>query len=499
MKDKKILIQIKHLTKIFPGVKALDDINVDIYEGEIHALLGENGAGKSTLIKILTGAYLMNEGEVIINGEKVNINAPSDALKYRIGAIYQELTLIPQLSIMENIYLGFEPLRKQNPSIIDWKRLKKQSYEILQILGLNINPSIKVSNLGMGIQQMIEIAKVLVRHPKVLIMDEPTSSLSSEEVKQLFKVIKNLKERGITIIYISHKLEEIMELADRVTILRDGKKIETVNICDTNEEELIKMMVGRKLKEKFPKCISIKTNEALRVKNLTGKNFNDVSFNVKHGEILGIYGLVGAGRTELARAIFGADPIDKGEIWVDGQLIRIKSPIEAISHKIAFLTEDRKSQGLILKNTIEFNINLPSLSIYFKNKYLKLKDLAKRANNMINQLKIQPPNKDLLCLNLSGGNQQKVVIAKWLLTNSKIFIFDEPTRGIDVGSKVEVYNIINSLLSKGAAVIMISSELEEILGMSDRIIVMHEGKITGMFTREDATQEKIVAAAIGRV
>jgi ribose transport system ATP-binding protein len=242
------------------------------------------------------------------------------------------------------------------------------------------------------------------------------------------------------------------------------------------------MMVGRKLKEKFPKCISIKTNEALRVKNLTGKNFNDVSFNVKHGEILGIYGLVGAGRTELARAIFGADPIDKGEIWVDGQLIRIKSPIEAISHKIAFLTEDRKSQGLILKNTIEFNINLPSLSIYFKNKYLKLKDLAKRANNMINQLKIQPPNKDLLCLNLSGGNQQKVVIAKWLLTNSKIFIFDEPTRGIDVGSKVEVYNIINSLLSKGAAVIMISSELEEILGMSDRIIVMHEGKITGMFT-----------------
>jgi len=492
-----IILEIKNLSKQFPGVKALDDVSIDIRTAEVHALLGENGAGKSTLIKILTGAYQKDEGEIIFNGEQVQITSPNDAINYGIGAVYQELTLIPQLSIMENMFLGNEPLLNANPPIINWDKMKKSSAEILKMLGLNINPLTKTGALGVGMQQMVEIAKALVRTPKILIMDEPTSSLSAAETERLFDVVESLKKKGITIIYISHKLEEIMLLADRVTVLRDGKKVGTENIADINEDKLIQMMVGRSLNDKYPKYqVEIK-EEALRIENFSGNKFKDVSFDVHHGEILGVYGLVGAGRTEVARAIFGADPKQKGEIFIDGKPVNIKSPKDAIANGLAFLPEDRKNQGLILKNTVEFNINLSSLSINSK-KWINLCKLKEKALDMVNQLKIQPPYINHICLNLSGGNQQKVVIAKWVMTDANIFIFDEPTRGIDVGSKVEVYNVMNSLVKKGAAVIMISSEMEEILGMSDRIVVMHEGKVTAILNRRDATSEKICAAAIGR-
>ncbi len=492
-----IILEIKNLSKQFPGVKALDDVSIDIRTAEVHALLGENGAGKSTLIKILTGAYQKDEGEIIFNGEQVQITSPNDAINYGIGAVYQELTLIPQLSIMENMFLGNELLLNANLHIINWDKMKKSSAEILKMLDLNINPLTKTGALGVGMQQMVEIAKALVRNPKILIMDEPTSSLSAAETECLFDVVESLKKKGITIIYISHKLEEIMLLADRVTVLRDGKKVGTENIADINEDKLIQMMVGRSLNDKYPKYqVEIK-EEALRIENFSGNKFKDVSFDVHHGEIIGVYGLVGAGRTEVARAIFGADPKQKGEIFIDGKPVNIKSPKDAIANGLAFLTEDRKNQGLILKNTLEFNINLSSLSINSK-KWINLCKLKEKALDMVNQLKIQPPYINHICLNLSGGNQQKVVIAKWVITDANIFIFDEPTRGIDVVSKVEVYNVMNSLVKKGAAVIMISSEMEEILGMSDRIVVMHEGKVTAILNRRDATSEKICAAAIGR-
>ncbi|MCG0278880.1 MAG: sugar ABC transporter ATP-binding protein [Thermanaeromonas sp.] len=491
-------LKLRGICKRFPGVVALDNVDLDVYSGEIHVLLGENGAGKSTLIKILTGAYQKDAGEIIIDGKEVQIRTPREALQLGISCIYQELNLIPHLSVAENIFLGREPKLLPALGIIDLKDRYKRSAALLKELGCAVSPGVKVKDLGLGKQQMVEIAKALSLNARLVIMDEPTSSLSEKEVEELFRVVRQLKEKGIAIIFVSHKLEEIRQIADRVTVLRDGRKVATLARGEFDIEELIKLMVGRTLKEKFPKINVRRGREALRVEDIwTDTGLKGVSFSAYEGEVLGIAGLVGAGRTELARAIFGADPLRKGNIFIYGQRVDIKCPEDAIRAGLAFLTEDRKTQGLILGESVAFNITLAGIKQFRRWGFLDIRRQFETAEQLARDLKVKPLDIRRKARELSGGNQQKVVLAKWLCTRAKIFIFDEPTRGIDVGAKVEVYNLINQLLQNGAAVIMISSELPEILGMSDRILVMSEGRITGEFLREEATQEKIMKAATG--
>ncbi len=490
-------IQLKGVSKIFPGVIALDKIDIDVYPGEVLGLVGENGAGKSTLIKLLTGAHRHNSGEILVEGKEVNIQGPKHAMDLGITAIYQELNIVRDLTVAENVYLGRE-LKNKGLHLTDNKEMIRKSAELLRELGQDIDTKITISKLGMGKQQMVEIAKALSVKTKLLIMDEPTSSLSSKEVKELLRTIKELKQKGISIIFISHRLDEIMEVCDRVTVMRDGKKVKTLPIKDVNVDDLIRLMVGRDLKDQFPKVVSKIGEEALRIENYTSNNvFNDVSFKVHKGEILGLSGLVGAGRTEVARAIFGVDMINSGTTYINGKKVDIKCPKDAMAQKIAFLTEDRKGQGLVLDNTVAFNMNLASLNKCKIGMLLDPKKLKEKTTQNINKLDINPPVDSFTVRKLSGGNQQKVVIGKWLNTEANIFIFDEPTRGIDVGAKVEVYNVMNELILNGAAVIMVSSELPEILGMSDRIIVMHEGRVTGEFSRNEANQENIMKAASG--
>lgn len=492
-------IALKGVSKVFPGVKALDSIDLELFPGEVHGMVGENGAGKSTLIKILTGAHKNDFGQIVIEGRETKIEGPKHAMNLGITAIYQELNIVRQLSVAENVFLGREVKKRGPAHLLDLKKMREKAAELLKDLGQNIDPKINVAKLGLGQQQMVEIAKALTVQTKLLIMDEPTSSLSGKEVRELLKTVKNLKERGLAIIFISHRLDEVMEICDRVTVMRDGKKIKTLPISEVTTDGLIHLMVGRNLDQQFPKASVSKGKEALRVENLTSQGVcANVSLKVYHGEILGIAGLVGAGRTEVARAIFGADQRDSGEIYIDGRKVEINSPQDAMRHGIAFLTEDRKGQGLILDNTINFNMNIASLK---KNLgvLLKVKKLKEITLQNIQKLNINPPSDSFVVRQLSGGNQQKVVIAKWLNTNAKVFIFDEPTRGIDVGAKVEVYNVMNELVANGTAVIMISSELPELLGMSDRIAVMSEGKVTAEIMREEANQEKIIQAATGGV
>lgn len=490
-------IELKGVSKVFPGVKALDDINMEVYKGEILGLVGENGAGKSTLIKILTGAHKQDLGQILINGKQVVIQDPKHAMKLGITAIYQELNIVEQLSVAENVFLGRE-IRKNGFTVV--KEMSKRAKDLLMELGQDINPKTNISKIGMGKKQMVEIAKALCVKTQLLIMDEPTSSLTGNEVKELLRTIKELKQKGIAIIFISHRLEEITEICDRVMVMRDGKKVTTLPIKEANQEELIRLMVGRDLKNQFPKVEVKIGEEALKIENFTRNGvFKDVSFIVNRGEILGLAGLVGAGRTEVARAIFGADAIDSGTAYINGKKVHIKSPEDAMKHKIAFLTEDRKGQGLVLDNTVNFNMNLASLKKSKTGILLSKKKLKDRTIETIKKLNLNPPSDTFMVRKLSGGNQQKAVIGKWLNTDADIFIFDEPTRGIDVGAKVEVYNIINDLVLNGAAVIMISSELMEILGMSDRIVVMHEGRVTKELLRKDANQENIMMAASGGI
>ncbi|MGB9976570.1 sugar ABC transporter ATP-binding protein [Thermovenabulum sp.] len=497
--EQNIVLSMKKITKNFPGVKALNSVDFELKKGEVHGLLGENGAGKSTLIKILTGAYQKDEGQIFLNGREVNINNPRDAINLGIAAIYQELNLQPFLTVAENIYLGKE-IKSEGKlvSFINWKKTKEEAQKILKELGQDIDPNITVNKLGIGQQQMVEIAKILSTNANIIILDEPTACLSNKETDELFKVIFKLKSKGISIIYISHRLEEIFTICDRVTVMRDGNRIITLNTKETNKNDLIKYMVGRTLEQQYPKINTIRKNEALRVENLTRKGvFENITFSAYCGEILGISGLVGAGRTEIARAIFGADPIDSGKIFIFGEECRIKSPIDAMNKGIALITEDRKNQGLVLIQNVLDNITLSSLKKFQRKILLDYKKMNLKANELVNKLNIRTPTMKKIVRELSGGNQQKVVIAKWLCRNAKIFIFDEPTRGIDVGAKVEVYNIMNELVKQGACVIMISSELPEILGMSDRILVIHEGKITGQFMKNEANQEIIMKAATG--
>jgi ribose transport system ATP-binding protein len=489
---------MENVSKSFSRVQVLHNIDLDVKKGEVHVLLGENGAGKSTMIKILTGAYSKDTGTIRWEGKNLDVRTPKDAIDAGIATIYQELNLIPQLTVMENIFLGHEQKRKGKYSLLNRKIMRRKSTELLERLGQNINPDEIVGNLGVGKQQLVEIAKALSLNAKLIIMDEPTSSLSAQEAEQLLLTIERLKKEGLTFIYISHRLEEIKRISDRITILRDGEKIKTVSAKDTTIDEMISLMVGRKLVNKFPKKEFKKGKEGLRIENfkLTADS-KPINFTAYQGEILGISGLVGSGRTELARGIFGVDPIYSGDIYIFGEKKKINSPRDAIREGLAFITENRKEEGLFLDQPIYFNETVGKLNKVKRNGFLSIKEQRRIANHYMESLQIRPKNIELMAKNLSGGNQQKVVIAKWLFTDARVFIFDEPTRGIDVGAKVEVYNLINDLVENGACVIIISSELPEILGMSDRILVMNEGEITGDFLREEANQEIIMKAATG--
>lgn len=490
------ILSMRHIHKTFPGVVALDDVHFELRKGEVHVLLGENGAGKSTLMKILSGAYQKTAGQIFLDGQETEIKSPRHAQELGISTIYQELNLIPKLSVGENIFLGREPVL--GSGLIDHKNLFQKSQELLNNLGVGIDAHTPVGELGVAQQQMVEVAKALSLDARILIMDEPTSALAEHEIRELFLTMRRLKSRGVAIIYISHRLEELFEIGDRVTVLRDGKFVGQRDIDKVSKSQLIQMMVNRELKEQYPRSKSKIGEEVLRVESLSvNEVLEDVSFSLRKGEILGIAGLLGAGRTELARAIFGVEHPNSGDIFVKGENRKIPSPRTAINSGIGFLTEDRKSQGLILNLSVKQNVSLPSLTRLSRAGIIRIKREEEEVRKFIEDLKIRTPGSEQKVMFLSGGNQQKVVLSKWLYCQVDILIFDEPTRGIDVGAKVEIYQLMNQLTDRGAAIIMISSELPEILGMSDRILVMHQGRITGEFTQVEASQEKILQCALG--
>ena len=490
------LLALRGIRKSYPGVVALDGVDLELFGGEVHVLLGENGAGKSTLMKIISGAVGRDAGEIAVNGQAVEISGPRPAQALGIGIIYQEFNLIPHLTAGENIFLGREPALA--PGVIDQRRLLRDAQRQLDDLGVAIDARAIVSRLSVAEQQMVEVAKALSLDARVLIMDEPTSALTAQEINELFAAIRRLKARGVAIVYISHRMEELFAIGDRVTVLRDGRHVGTRAIGETTMGELVRLMVGRDLKDQFPKQRAALGDEVLRIERLHRKGvLHDITFALRRGEVVGLAGLMGSGRTELARAIFGADRIDGGRILVRGEEKRITSPRAAIDLGLGFLTEDRKQQGLVLVLSVRDNICLPSVGRWARRGLVHTRREAEAAEERIRELRIKTPNARQRVLHLSGGNQQKVVLAKWLCTEADILIFDEPTRGIDVGAKVEIYQLINQLAARGAAILMISSEMPEILGMSDRILVMHAGRIAGEFMAGDATQEKLLAAALG--
>ena len=488
---------MEYITKRFPGVLALDKVSMDLKKGEVHALVGENGAGKSTLMKILTGVYEADEGRIIYKGNEINITNPHDAQRKGISIIYQELNLIPHLTVAENIFIGREQLLYG--VVVDRKKLNKMAKEILNMLHLDIDPNIPLKELSVSKKQMVEIAKALSFKSEILVMDEPTSALSESEIDELFKIIHRLQNEGVGIIYISHRLEELKHIVDRITIMRDGKFVGTYNYKNITLDEIIAKMVGRSLDKKFPQRETYMGEKLLEVKNLSRKGkLNNISFELFKGEVLGIAGLMGSGRTELARAIFGADKIDSGKIYLNEKNIAIKSPVDAIKAGIGYITEDRKIDGLALQLPVDTNIilaNANSISNFVG--ILIKKKKRKISQKYVNDLKIKTPHLEQLVKFLSGGNQQKIVVAKWLCKYSKILIMDEPTRGIDVGAKYEIYELIKNLAAEGVGIIMISSELPEILGLSDRILVLHEGNLAGILDKSEATQEKILNLATG--
>jgi ribose transport system ATP-binding protein len=490
------LVKVAHISKSFSGVAALDDVGFDLRAGEVHALLGENGAGKSTLMKIISGVYTRDSGDFYVNGEKIPGNlTPQSAQSLGIGIIHQELNLCPHLTVAENVFLNREFTVS---GILDKKKQNEAVKRYLTTLNLDIDPATPVRNLPVSKQQMVEICKTLSMNARIIIMDEPASALTEKEIEDLFKVIGMLKAEGHGIIYISHRLEELSRIVDRVTILRDGKYVKTLNFADTDLPEIISLMVGRTLTEKFPRIAVERGETILEVKNLFsphGVGVKNASFTLYKGEILAFAGLMGAGRTELMRAISGADKMTAGEVRINGKPVKIHAPSGAIAQGLFCAPEDRKRDGLCVKMTLAENITLPSLDIVSKLGIILRKLESKKSMEMIQNLKIKTPSVDQYVRNLSGGNQQKVVVGKWLMRNARVVIFDEPTRGIDVASKIEIYNIINDLKRNGIGVMFVSSELPEVLGMSDRIVVMCNGRITAELSTKDTNQEEILKYA----
>ncbi|MCF0036867.1 sugar ABC transporter ATP-binding protein [Citrobacter freundii] len=490
-------LQMSHITKRFPGVLALSNVDFALRKGEVHALLGENGAGKSTLMKILSGVYQPDEGDIIFEGQSVSFANPLSAQSAGIMIIHQEFNLFPELTVEENIFIGRE-FCKNNRWRLDEKQQRQAAIDILQKLNLNISPETLVADLTVAQQQMVEIAKAISVNAKILIMDEPTAALTETEIDSLFQVTRLLKEQGTGIVYISHRLEELALIADRATVMRDGQFIATVDYDAVKISDLIAMMVGRDLGNIYPRRGPLAQRKpVLEVSGLTRNGvLNNIDFTLYQGEILGFAGLMGAGRTELARAIFGADPIDGGTLKLNGKVTVIKDIPDAIQQGISYLTEDRKKEGLALGLSVERNImlgNYPEYSDRYGN--VDSKRCQKTSEEQVKALRIKTPHLEQAALNLSGGNQQKIIIARWVCKDTDILIFDEPTRGIDVGAKLEIYELMNRLVAKGKSIIMISSELPEVLGMCDRILVMRNGRITGELASDDATQEKIMQYA----
>jgi len=496
MKEKKPILQMENITKDFPGVKALDSVHLNVFKGEVMALLGENGAGKSTLMKILSGVYENEKGSILLKDKSIQITSPKNAMDLGIGIIHQELNLIPGLTVGENIFLGKEPTNKSKN--INWNKLYTDSDNLLKRLGSSINSKAPASTLSIGDQQMVEIAKALSVDAEILIFDEPTDALTDREANNLFRVIEELKENGKGIVYISHRLPEVFEICDRVTVLRDGQFIGERAVSELDEDGIIEMMVGRKLTDQIPFSPHRAGEILLEVKDFNSSVSSNINFNIKQGEIVGIGGLMGAGRTEMALSLYGMYPCNSGEIILNGQSIKIDSPQKAIEKGIAYVSEDRKQLGLFLGLSIKDNITLPALKEFEKLLYkIDEKERNSSVDEYINQISIKTPNRDQLVGNLSGGNQQKIAIARGLITKPKLLILDEPTRGVDVGAKKEIYTLINKFKDEGLAILMISSEMPELLGLSDRILVMHNNTITGELSRDEASQESIMRMAVG--
>ena len=494
------LLKMEHIGKVFPGVIALDDVSFTVKTGSVHALMGENGAGKSTLMKILIGLYAPTTGSIVFDGKPLDTSSIQKVLHQGICMIYQELNPIWNMSVAENIYVGREPYKYGGKVVIDYKKMYQDTYNLFKEIGIDgIDAYDKVGDLSVAKMQMVEIAKAVSYNAKLIIMDEPTSAITEKECQQLFRIVKQLKETGISFIFITHKMDEVYQISDELTVLRDGRYVGTWAANDLPQDELVRQMVGREITEMFPKEEAEIGDVKLSVRNMNVSGLlYDINFDLRRGEILGFAGLMGAGRTEVMETLFGLRKADSGEVYIDGELVQIHSPADAINRKIAFLTEDRRGSGCFLPLSVDNNIMAVNWPL-MRNKIgkLNLKKAAQVCKDQIKKFNVKTPSGNQLIANLSGGNQQKALIARWLYSNPEIIIVDEPTRGIDVGSKAEIHRLLSHLAAQGASVIMISSELPEVLGMSDRVVVMHEGHITGILNREDATQDIVMRYATG--
>ena len=489
------IIELKNITKTYPGVVALDNVSLSFRPGEVHAICGENGAGKSTLIKVMAGAAAPEKGQIFVAGEEVTHMDPGLSRKLGIEVIYQELVLAPHVSVAENIYMG---VNLGGSRLVDWKTMNSKAQAILDSMGItSFKATDLVEDLKTANRQLVAIAKALSMNVRVLIMDEPTAPLGEHEVETLLKMVKDLKEKGVTVVYVSHRLDEVFKISDRVSVFRNGQWIKTMNTKDTDKNELIALMVGRELGAAYPERKAEIGDVVLEAKNITGNGFRNVSFSVRAGEILGVGGLVGAGRTELVNTIFGAQKLESGEIFVNGKKAEINSPAQAIKYGIGLVPEDRKLLGLMLEKDVGFNISICILERISKYFVVDQKSEEEKQQEMVNRLRIKLPHIGVLAKTLSGGNQQKVVLAKWLLADANVLIFDEPKRGIDVGAKQEIYQLMNELTEKGMAIIMVSSDMEELMGVPDRMIVLHEGNCTGELRREEFSQVEILKLASG--
>ena len=486
------MLELKNIRKTYPGVVALNDVSITVRDGEVHALMGENGAGKSTLIKIIAGAVEPDRGEICFDEKKYSKMTPHIAQENGVAVIYQELNLCAPLTVAENIFLG-----RPQGKLYSQRQVNQLAQEIFDEYGFDLEPGVPVASLPPARQQLVEICKAISMGAKIMIMDEPTSALATAEVELLFRVIAKLKAKGVTIIYISHRLDEVFQVTDRITILRDGTYITTVNTADTNRQELVKLMVGRELTESYPARHHALGEVILESRNLTGNSVENISFKLRRGEILGMAGLVGCGRTETAQLICGAVPASSGQILVGGQLKKIKSPVDAIGAGIGLIPEDRKEQGCILNSTVLFNTTLICNKKFMSGGIISQKKRDQVANEYKDKLKIKVPSVNDMTLNLSGGNQQKVVVAKTMAADLDIIFFDEPTKGIDIGARHEIYTLMNEMAAEGKAIVMISSDMEEILGMSDRIIVLSEGRVAGELNKENFSQENVLTLASG--
>ncbi|MDO5022711.1 MAG: sugar ABC transporter ATP-binding protein [Eubacteriales bacterium] len=496
-KDTRAILSFRGISKAFPGVQALNNVSFDVLPGCVHAIVGENGAGKSTLLKIINGLYKADKGEIYLNGKEFIAGGPSDALKAGISMIYQELNIIPDMTVLDNLYLGREKLSKSG--IVDKKNMTKEAQGYFKEQGLYFDLDEKMRSLSIAQAQMLEIVKAISVNAKVILMDEPTSSLTENEVDFLFNKIQELKERGITVIYISHKMEEVFAISDHITVLRDGEHINTVPTKDTDVSQVIEMMVGRKMNEVYPKKTSTLGEVMFEVKNFNKKGvFKDINFSVRQGEILGIAGLIGAGRTEIARAIIALDSKDSGDIYIKGKKLTINTVNDSINHGIVLVPEDRRRQGLNLIASIRDNISLVSLKHVFKSAVLNIRGIEKLAKTQSKELQIKAPSLSTKVEKLSGGNQQKTVLGKWLAVEPAVLFLDEPTRGIDVGTKYEIYKLMHDICSQGNSIVLIDSDMEELIGMSDRVIVVCEGEIAGELQKEEINANSIMRlAAVG--